>query len=126
LVEKKVPGKINNLKKWRSKTMAIVHLNDQNFDKEVMKSDLPVLVDFFAEWCGPCKKLSVVFDEVSKAYDGKVKFAKINIEEGQDTANKFGVMSVPTLIFFREGNISAQKSGFLTKEQLVKEINNNL
>jgi len=106
--------------------MAIVHLTDANFEKEVIKSDLPVLVDFFAEWCGPCKKLAVVFDEVSKSYDGKVKFAKINIEEGQAIANKYGVMSVPTLIFFKEGNISAHKSGFLTKEQLVKEINNNL
>lgn len=106
--------------------MAIVHLNDQNFEKEVIKSDLPVFVDFFAEWCMPCKKVAVIFDEVAKAYDGKLKFAKINIEEGQATTTKYGIMSIPTLVFFKEGNVIGQKSGLLTKEQLVKEINNNL
>jgi len=106
--------------------MAIVHLTDQNFEKEVIKSDLPVLVDFFAEGCMPCKKVAVIFDEVAKVYDGKLKFAKISIEEGQETATKYGIMSVPSFMFFKEGNITGHKSGILTKEQLLKEINNNL
>ena len=106
--------------------MAVVHLTDENFEQEVLKSDLPVLVDFWAEWCGPCKMFAPVLDDVANELDGKLKFAKINIEEGQSSATNYGIMSVPTIVFFKNGQVSSQKSGALTKEQLIGEIQNNI
>lgn len=106
--------------------MAVVHLTDSNFESEVLKSDLPVLVDFWAEWCMPCKKVAPILEEVAGQLNGKVKVAKINIEEGQGMATKYGVMSVPTFMFFKGGQVLNQKVGVLSKEQLISEIQNNL
>lgn len=82
----------------------MLHLTDNNFEEEVIKSDIPVIVDFFAEWCGPCKMMGPIFEEVGSKYDGKVKFAKLNVDEARETAMKYGVMSIPTLITFKGGN----------------------
>ncbi|MFH1655835.1 MAG: thioredoxin [Candidatus Omnitrophota bacterium] len=106
--------------------MAIVHLTDKNFEKEVLKSKTPVLVDFWAEWCMPCKMIAPILDEIFKEYSGRLKIAKINIDEGQNTATKYGIMSIPTLMFFKNGVVSDQVVGALTREQLIKKIQDNL
>jgi len=106
--------------------MSIVHLTDGNFEKEVLKSKIPVLVDFWAEWCMPCKMIAPILDEVVKKFHGKLKIAKLNIDEGQDTATKYAVMSIPTLMFFKNGAVSDQVVGALSKEQLIKKIQDNL
>jgi len=100
----------------------LVNLTDNNFNDEVSKSDLPVLVDFWAQWCMPCKVLNPILGELSKEYDGKVKFAKLDVEEGQSVASKFGIMSVPTIILFKDGKIKDQVVGLLSKEELKKKI----
>ncbi|MEI6266529.1 MAG: thioredoxin [bacterium] len=81
----------------------MLHVDDTNFEKEVVKSDIPVIVDFFADWCGPCKMMGPIFEEVGKKFHGKVKFVKLNVDEAQKTAQKYGVMSIPTLITFKVG-----------------------
>lgn len=83
--------------------MAIVHVTDENFESEVVKSDIPVIVDFFADWCGPCKMMGPIFEEVSAKFEGKVKFVKLNVDEAQNSAGTYGVMSIPTLISFKDG-----------------------
>jgi thioredoxin 1 len=97
-------------------------LTDANFDDEISKSDIPILVDFWAQWCMPCKKLAPILDEVSQEYDGKIKFAKLNVEEGQSTASRFGIMSVPTIVIFKDGKIHDQMVGLVAKEELKKKI----
>lgn len=81
----------------------MLHVTDENFETEVLKSDLPVIVDFFAEWCGPCKMMGPIFEEVGAKYEGKVKFVKLNVDEARESAMKYGVMSIPTLISFKNG-----------------------
>jgi thioredoxin 1 len=95
---------------------------DQNFQEEVLKSDLPVLVDFFAEWCGPCKMMGPVVDDLAKELEGKVKVGKLNVDENSETASKYGVMSIPTLIYFKGGEVSSTMLGFRSKEEVLKEI----
>ena len=82
----------------------MLHITDQNFEQEVLKSEIPVIVDFFAEWCTPCKMMAPIFEEIGAKYDGKVKFLKLNVEEARETAMKYGVMSIPTLIVFKSGD----------------------
>ena len=106
--------------------MVVVHLTDQNFQNEVIKSKVPVLVDFWAEWCMPCKMIAPIIDEIAKEFSGKLKIAKLNIDEGQNTATKYGIMSIPTIMFFKNGVVSDQVVGVLTKEQLKKKIQTNL
>jgi thioredoxin 1 len=106
--------------------MSIVHLTDGNFEKEVLKSKIPVLIDFWAQWCMPCKAIAPILDEIVKKYHGKLKVAKLNIDEGQDTATKYGIMSIPTLMFFKDGVVCDQVVGALSKEQLIKKIQDNL
>ncbi|MGI5825844.1 MAG: thioredoxin [Patescibacteria group bacterium] len=95
---------------------------DQNFEEEVIKSDLPVLVDFFAEWCGPCKMMGPVVDDLAKELEGKVKVGKLNVDENSETASKYGVMSIPTLIYFKGGEVASTMLGFRSKEEVLKEI----
>ncbi len=99
---------------------------DTNFETEVLQSSLPVLVDFWAEWCGPCRMLSPVVDEVAKEYSGKIKVLKMNVDESNLTSAKLGVRAIPTLIIFKNGQAVARKAGQMTKPQLASFIDSNL
>lgn len=103
-----------------------LQLTEKNFDQEVVKSDLPVLVDFWAEWCGPCRMIGPIVEEIAKEYSGKLKVAKVNVDEAQNLAMKFSVMSIPTLLFFKQGKVIDQVVGAMAKEQLVARVNRNL
>ncbi|MDY6821932.1 MAG: thioredoxin [Deferribacterota bacterium] len=102
-------------------------INEDSFEEEVLKSDTPVLVDFWAEWCGPCKMLTPLLEQLSKDYDGKVKVVKVNVDENQNLAAKYGIMSIPTVIIFDKGNIVEQFIGVQAKsvyeDALKKYIN---
>jgi thioredoxin 1 len=100
----------------------VVHVNDENFQSEVMDSDRPVLVDFSATWCGPCKQLAPVVEELAKEYDGRLKVAKIDVEESQQTAMKYGIMSVPTLLFLKAGKVTDQVVGNVPRQLLEERI----
>lgn len=97
-------------------------LSDQIFEQEVIKSDLPVLVDFWAPWCGPCQIIGPTVDELAKEYEGKVKVGKLNVDENGQTASQFGVMSIPTLMFFKKGAPIKTMVGVQGKENIKKEI----
>jgi len=98
----------------------------ENFEQEVMQSDKPVLVDFWAPWCGPCKMVAPVIDEVAKEYEGKLKVAKINIDNASDIASQYNVMSIPTLMIFKNGTILTQTVGAVSKDELVKLLTPHL
>ena len=104
----------------------IVHVSDASFETDVLGSDLPVLVDFWAEWCGPCKMIAPVLDEISKDYDGKIKICKVDVDANGDTAAKFGVRGIPTLMVFKGGKAEATKVGALSKTQLVEFVDSAL
>ena len=97
----------------------IKYVSDASFDDDVLKSDKPVLLDFWAEWCGPCKMIAPILDEVAKDYGDKVQIAKINVDENQQVPAKFGIRGIPTLILFKNGEVVAQKVGALSKSQLT-------
>ena len=105
---------------------AIVHVTDESFDDDVLKSELPVLVDYWAEWCGPCKMIAPILDEVSADYSSKLKFAKLNIDENPLTPPKFGIRGIPTLMIFKDGNVAATKVGALSKSQLTAFIDGTI
>lgn len=98
---------------------AIVHTGDATFDDDVLKSAMPVLLDFWAEWCGPCKAITPILNEAADAYQEKIRIAKLNVDDNPATAAKFGIRSIPTLILFKNGTVAAQKVGAVTKSQLA-------
>ena len=104
----------------------IQHTSDAAFDSDVLKADKPVLVDYWAEWCGPCKMISPILDEVSKDYDGRLKVAKMNVDENRDVPAKFGIRGIPTLMLFKDGQLAATKVGALSKAQLTAFIDSHL
>ncbi|MFP3889068.1 thioredoxin TrxA [Ralstonia sp. UBA689] len=104
----------------------IKYVSDASFEADVLKSDKPVLVDFWAEWCGPCKMIAPILDEVSKDYGDKVQIAKINVDENQGVPAKFGIRGIPTLILFKNGAVAAQKVGALSKSQLTAFLDSHL
>ena len=101
-------------------------MSDASFETDVLKSDKPVLVDFWAEWCGPCKMIAPILDEVSKDYSDKVQIAKINVDENTGVPAKFGIRGIPTLILFKNGAVAAQKVGALSKSQLTAFLDSHL
>jgi thioredoxin 1 len=104
----------------------IVHTSDANFQKDVLSSDVPVLVDYWAEWCGPCKMIAPILDEIAGDYTGKLKIAKVNVDENQQVTQKYGIRSIPTLMIFKGGSVQAQKVGAMSKSQLAAFIETNL
>jgi thioredoxin 1 len=104
----------------------IHHVTDDTFELEVLQSHTPVLVDYWAEWCGPCKSIAPVLDELAQEYAGRLKVAKLNIDENQATPPKYGIRGIPTLMLFKNGNMEAMKVGALSKSQLTAFIDSNI
>jgi thioredoxin 1 len=104
----------------------IVYVTDDSFEEDVLKSEIPVLVDYWAEWCGPCKMIAPILEEIVGDYAGKLKVAKLNIDENSATPPKFGIRGIPTLMIFKDGDVEATKVGALSKSQLTAFIDSNL
>jgi thioredoxin 1 len=104
----------------------IVHITDESFEDDVLKSEQPVLVDYWAEWCGPCKVIAPILGEIAEEYAGKLQVAKLNIDENPATPPKYGIRGIPTLMLFKGGNVEATKVGALSKSQLSAFLDSNL
>jgi len=100
----------------------MLELTDSNFNQEVLKSDVPVLVDFWAAWCMPCKNIAPIIEELSKEYDGKMKFGKLNVENSQSVSRQYGIRSIPTLLIFKDGEVATQIVGMQPKRKLQEKI----
>lgn len=104
----------------------IIHVSDDSFESDVIKSDIPVLVDYWADWCGPCKMIAPILEEIANEYAGKVKITKINIDENPSSPRKYGVRGIPTLILFKGGEVEATKVGAMSKSQMAAFLDSNL
>jgi thioredoxin 1 len=104
----------------------IHHVTDQSFEPEVLKADTPVLVDYWAEWCGPCKAIAPLLDEVAKEYHGRVKVTKVNIDDNQEVPRKYNIRGIPTLMLFKNGNLEAMKVGAMSKSQLTAFLDSHI
>ena len=104
----------------------IKHITDTSFDADVLQSSQPVVVDFWAEWCGPCKMIAPILDDVSKDYEGRLQVAKMNVDENRDIPAKFGIRGIPTLMIFKDGQLAATKVGAMSKSQLTAFIDHQL
>lgn len=105
---------------------SVVYITDTTFDEEILKSDVSVLVDYWADWCGPCKMIAPILEEIAQEYEGKIKVAKLNIDENPETPPKYGIRGIPTLMLFKDGNVEATKVGALSKSQLTAFIDSNI
>jgi len=106
--------------------MSIINITNDNFESDVLKSEKPVLVDFWAEWCGPCKMIAPILEQVADEYEGRLSLAKLDVEENQNIAMQYGVRSIPTLMLFKGGVVEAQHVGMLSKEQLSQLLEEKL
>ena len=104
----------------------IVHLSDAGFERDVLESGKPVLVDYWAEWCGPCKMIAPILEDIAEEYDGRVTIAKLNIDENPATPPKYGIRGIPTLMLFKNGAVEATKVGALSKSQLAAFLDSNI
>ena len=104
----------------------ITHVSKDSFDEDVINSERPVLVDYWAEWCGPCKMIAPILDEIAEEYDGRVKVCKVDVDENQETAARFAVRGIPTLMLFKNGEVEATKVGALNKSQLAAFLDGHL
>ncbi|WP_174875648.1 thioredoxin TrxA [Vogesella oryzae] len=104
----------------------ILHVTDDSFEQDVLKAESPVLVDYWAEWCGPCKMIAPILDDVAKEYQGRLTIAKLNIDQNEATPPKFGIRGIPTLMLFKNGEVAATKVGALSKTQLIEFLNAQL
>mgnify|MGYP005810568655 FL=1 len=107
-------------------TELIKHVTDESFSTDVLQSDKPVLVDYWAEWCGPCKMIAPILDEVSKTYDGRLQVAKLNVDDNREVPARFGIRGIPTLMLFKDGQVAATKVGALSKAQLTAFLDGHL
>ncbi|WP_438864454.1 thioredoxin TrxA [Neptunicella sp.] len=104
----------------------IIQLSDDSFEADVINAAGPVLVDFWAEWCGPCKMIAPILNEVAEEFDGKLTVGKLNVDQNNETAPKYGIRGIPTLLLFKDGNVAATKVGALSKTQLIEFLNENI
>ena len=104
----------------------VYKFDESNFDAEVLQSDLPVFVDFYADWCGPCKMMSPVIDKLAEEYEGKIKVGKVNVDENGDLAVKYGIMSIPNMIFFKNGEVADRVVGAIPKPAMKEEFEKNI
>jgi len=106
--------------------MPIIEVNQSNFENEISQADMPVMVDLWAAWCGPCRAVAPIVEEIATEFDGKAKIAKINIDENPAIAAKYNVMSIPTLLFFKDGEVQEQIIGLVSKEKIAEKLNSLL
>lgn len=104
----------------------IVHVSDESFEQEVLNAGVPVLIDYWAEWCGPCKMIAPILDELAEEFGERIKIAKLNIDDNPETPPKYGIRGIPTLMIFKDGNVEATKVGAVSKSQLADFIENNV
>ena len=104
----------------------VYNVTDNDFHREVLQATIPVLVDFWAAWCGPCKMIAPIIEQIADEYDGRLKVAKVNVDENRETAGKFGIMSIPTMVLFVDGEVIERYVGFMPKEKLKSTIQNTL